>query len=226
MSSYPVNSIPGISRIPDRMIRAEPPPAPPPRGTITLRTKDGHIVKRYLDNMAEDVKPTTEQIEAVTNPLNFRAYTPTEAEERQTLLCLEEKMRGTDLVEQYRSNHRKEWKPDDAVGYTTMPVLPQFKGKKLDNSLVAYLHTLRPSSVRISEGCVTTDSSPWRVTVLTKKVDGVEIIESITQEVCIGFSSGYNVATVFKHIHAKGRKPEPFPRVIGDLSALAKCKFE
>lgn len=168
--------------------------------------------------MAEDVKPEPSFLE-------FHCHTPTESEERQTLRHLEEKMRGTDLVEQYRSHHRKEWKPDDAVGYTTMPVLPQFIGKKLDNSLIAYLHTLRPSSVRISKDCVTCDSSPWRVTVLTKDVDGVEIIESISQEVCVGFSSGYNVETVFKHIHEQGRKPEPFPRVVGDLSAILKAEF-
>jgi hypothetical protein len=217
--SHAANSIPGVSRIPDRMIRAAPPPAPPPRGTITLRTKDGHIVKRYLDNMAEDVKPDPSLLE-------FYCHTPSEDEERQTLLCLVEKMQGTDLVEKYRSHHRKTWEEDGSQGYTTMPVLPQFIGKKLDNSLVAYLHTLRPSSVRISEGTVTCDSSPWRVTVFTKKVDGVEIITSISQEVCIGFGSGYAVGVAYKHIHEGGKQPEPFPRVIGDLSALAKIKFE
>lgn len=225
-NDYLAYRVPGVSRIPDRMIQGDAVPVTPPRGTITLRTMDGHIVKRYLDNMAEDVKPVTDEIKAEATTLNFRAFTPTEAEERQTLLCLEEKMRGTDLVDKYRGNNRVPWEEDPEHGYTVMPILPQFTGKKLDNSLIAYLHAFRPSSVRISDGGVHCDSRPWRVTVFTKKVDGVEIIASISQEVCIGFSSGYNVETVFKHIHAKGKKPKPFPSVVGDLSALAKIAFE
>lgn len=217
-SDHAAYSIPGLKQIPNKTIVGYADPKPE-RGTIKLTTKDGRVVHRYLDKMSEDVKPPDD-------PIGFFVHQPTEAEDRQHLDELCEKMNGTDLVEQYRSNHRKEWKPDPSTGYTSMPVLPQFWGKKLDNSLVAYLHTLRPSSVRISDGCVTCDSSPWRVTVFTDKKDGVEIITNISQEVCIGFSSGWNVQQVFNHLHEGRPKPGPFPRVVGNLSALSRADFK
>lgn len=202
MPDYEPGTVPG-GRIPDKYIK--------PDGTVKIVFRDG-VASSPPDAARKDIE--------------FCAHRPSAVEERQCLDALCEKMRGTDLVEQYRTNHRREWQPDASTGYTSMPVLPQFIGKKLDNSLVAYLHTLRPSSVRISADCVTCDSSPWRVTVFTKQVDGVEIIASISQEVCIGFSSGWNVSQMFQHIHEGKPMPGPFPRVVGDLSALSRADFK
>jgi len=163
---------------------------------------------------------------AEPSKVEFFPHLSSEAEEQRELDALCQKMQGVDLVEQYRSNHRKEWQPDDITGYTTMPVLQQFWGKKLDNSLLAYLHTLRPSSVRISGDYTTCDASPWQVTVFTDKlIDGTEIITQISQEVCIGFSSGWNVQQVFNHLHEGKPKPEIFPRVVGNVACLRNVDF-
>lgn len=157
--------------------------------------------------------------------MEFYAHTPTEDEERETIAELLQKMQGTDLVDKYRSHHYKPWEEDPCSGYTVLGVLPQFAGKRLDNSLVAYLHTLRPSCVRISYGEVTTDSKPWRVTVIIEKRDGVDYIRDISQEVCIGFGSGYHVENTYRHLHEGGPSPEVFPKVVGNLAGILKADF-
>jgi hypothetical protein len=158
--------------------------------------------------------------------MEFYAHNRTEAEQEEELIQLWHKMAGSDIIDKYRSHHYKAWEPDPAGGYTTLAVLPQFIGKRLDNSLFAYLHALRPSAVRISYGEVTCDSKPWRVTVIIEKRDGVDYIQDITQEVSIGCGSGYDVAMVFEHIHVDNRREiRPAPRVIGHVDAITKCDF-
>lgn len=143
-----------------------------------------------------------------------------DAEERAEILALYAKMRGTDLVERYRHSQGVPWEDADASGFTVLPVLPQFNGKRLDNSVIAYIQTLQPTSVRITHGELTCDARTGRVTVHTElRADG-EYIRRIEQEVSIGFSCGYHVQQMFHHLHEGAAYPKPMPKVIGDLSAL------
>lgn len=69
------------------------------------------------------------------------------------------------------------------TGWKSIPVLEFLKGRKVDEVVMSYIHALRPSSVRISEGMLTCDASVWRVTVMVKRVKRDLYVESVTQEV-------------------------------------------
>ena len=62
----------------------------------------------------------------------------------------------------------------------TISVLPFLTGRVLDEISLGWLTSLRPSSIRITDGLVNCDSQLWRVTVI---LDSAQKIKSITQEV-------------------------------------------
>ena len=69
-------------------------------------------------------------------------------------------------------------------GNRSMNVLPQLIGRKWDNCALAWVHTLRPSKIRVSTGELYCDAHMWRVTII---VDENDIIQSIMQECRFGF---------------------------------------
>lgn len=75
----------------------------------------------------------------------------------------------------------------DRRGYTSLNVLSFLKGKKWDEVALAYVHSLRPSSIRVSKDEITLDARCWRVTVM---VDENDIIKEISQEVEVGLPEG------------------------------------
>lgn len=87
-----------------------------------------------------------------------------------------------DPLENYRTEHSADFNEADFAGggYTSVRVLPELINCKLDMIVVSLLRSLGARSIRISGGCVTTDSSPGRATVI---VDSDDIIQSITMEV-------------------------------------------
>lgn len=89
--------------------------------------------------------------------------------------------------------------PMSRRGYTSLEMLSFLKGRPWDDVARAYIHALRPSSVRVSDGMVTADSCPWRVTVI---VDEQGNIRSIDQEVEVGlpepFGCGYELDQYLK----------------------------
>ena len=65
-------------------------------------------------------------------------------------------------------------------GYTVIRVLEFLNGRRWDDIALAYVHALRPSSIRVSAGIITCDCRAWRVTVM---IDDNKIIDYIEQEV-------------------------------------------
>lgn len=72
-------------------------------------------------------------------------------------------------------------------GYTSIEVLSFLVGLPLDDLAHCYLHALRPSSIRVSTGFLTSDAKCWRVTIM---VDSANTITSITQEVEVELRGG------------------------------------
>lgn len=83
----------------------------------------------------------------------------------------------------YYTHHMEAFKKFNSRGYTSIDVLLFLIGKQWDDVALAYVHALRPSSIRVTTGMETLDSSTWRVTVV---VDDNDLIKSIQQEVEVG----------------------------------------
>lgn len=75
----------------------------------------------------------------------------------------------------------------DCFGYTCIKVLPFLYGKKWDEVSLAFVHTLRPSYIRVIEGCEKLDSMLWRVTV---RLNDDKTINQIEQEVEVWLPDG------------------------------------
>ena len=84
-----------------------------------------------------------------------------------------------------------------------LPVLQQVWGRKLDEAVMAYVHSLRPSAVRITEGGVFLDSFRWRVTIYVTKVKRSFYVRRIEQEVEVtlpeGVAHGSALALALEH---------------------------
>ena len=93
--------------------------------------------------------------------------------------------------EYYRGICGKGYIQPTAVGFTQIPVLTFLNGLPWDRLALNYVHALRPGSIRVTTGEVTCDSQSWRVTVCVHKSGGVLIIDSISQEVCVGLDGGF-----------------------------------
>lgn len=84
-------------------------------------------------------------------------------------------------MKDYHTTHMVLYKPETEIfGHLSVEVLPCLKGKKWDEVALAYVHTLRPTSIRVTTGEVKADARDWRVTVI---VDEQDIIQEVTQEV-------------------------------------------
>ena len=74
---------------------------------------------------------------------------------------------------------------------------------------MCYVLALRPSAVRVSDGCVTADSFPNRITIfINNKKD--RIIQSISMEVTIPCPEdycGYDLALALDHISQGNKEP-------------------
>jgi len=75
----------------------------------------------------------------------------------------------------------------EGYSYTSIPCLQWLWGSKFDEITKAWISGLRPSSVRVSKGCIHCDARRWRVTVLLNEDDS---IAEITQEVEVGLPDG------------------------------------
>lgn len=93
----------------------------------------------------------------------------------------------------YRTHHVVEYAQPNSRGFTSIKVLPFLNGKKWDETALAYVHSLRPSGVRVTTGICTLDSRIWRVTVILQ--DDNITIKEISQEVEVGLPEG------IKHAH-------------------------
>jgi len=76
-----------------------------------------------------------------------------------------------------------------AIGWTSIEVLSFLKGRKWDEVALGYVHALRPSSIRVTEGLCTMDARSWRVTVY---IYPDKQIKKIEQEVEVSLPEGVN----------------------------------
>lgn len=79
--------------------------------------------------------------------------------------------------------------PWDSIGFTVLRVLPNLTGRPWDDIALAYVHSLRPSSLRVIRSTEGTqlDARDWRVTVY---LSADSTIKSIDQEVRVGLPDG------------------------------------
>lgn len=94
--------------------------------------------------------------------------------------------------DRYVNKHKVDYADPVAFGYTTVNVLDFLKGRLLDKVVMAYVHSLRPSSIRIiPDGSgMTMDHITWRVTIHTFKVGKRTYVKLIEQEVQVGLPNG------------------------------------
>jgi hypothetical protein len=111
--------------------------------------------------------------------------------------------------------------PHNGAGWTDIEVLPQLRGRPLDNLALAWLHAVRPSAIRVSRGVTCTDMRTWRVTVHLGPDDR---IERVTQEVAVGYGCGGDLCEITR-ARDDGREPRPAANVIGHTAALARVEF-
>ena len=96
---------------------------------------------------------------------------------------------GDDLLdpEQYKTKCIKPYVKPSHIGFSDTPVLEFLKGRKWDKIALGYVHSLRPSGIRVIMNWMTADAHSWRVTVV---VDSDDIIQKISQEVEVGLPDG------------------------------------
>lgn len=87
--------------------------------------------------------------------------------------------------EQYLGSWGTPYNKDGArgCGYLCLPVLQDLWGRKLDEVVMAYVHSLRPSVVRITDAGIKLDCRLWRVTIWVEKVKRSRFVRRIEQEV-------------------------------------------
>ena len=81
------------------------------------------------------------------------------------------------------------------MGFLSLDVLPFLVGRKWDTVSLAYVHSLRPSSLRVVTDGIQLDARPWRVTVW---IDENDFIKKIQQEVKVGLPDECNSGSALK----------------------------
>jgi hypothetical protein len=110
------------------------------------------------------------------------------------------------------------------IGFTSLEVLPFLKGLPWNNLALGYVHSLRPSSIRVTEGSVKLDARMWRVTVI---VDKDEIIQEITQEVEVGLYGWQHGGALDDELHHRlegGKSQQPAEHDWED-KAFSHCPY-
>lgn len=83
--------------------------------------------------------------------------------------------------------------------YTVVRVLPELTGLPVNDVTLMYMESLKPSSIRMSDGTIKCDARPGRMTVYRHVVNTETVIDSIELEVEIplveGFDNGHELDT-------------------------------
>lgn len=141
--------------------------------------------------------------------------------EAKELADLHQRLQQKTAVERYRGIQGGEYECPDTLGATSIHVLQQLWGLPLTDLVMAYVHALHPSKVRITRGEMTLDCRSWRVTIV---VDAQDRVETISQEVLIGYGTGYNLEQCL-HAARTGEPPRPSSGCIGHTSRLERVDF-
>lgn len=89
--------------------------------------------------------------------------------------------------EHYIDKCGKVYEKPNEIGFTCIEVLEFLKGKPYDVVALAYIHSLRPTYIRVTKGWTTLDARTWRVTVY---INEDNTIRSIKQEVQVALPDG------------------------------------
>jgi len=89
-------------------------------------------------------------------------------------------------ADEYRGAGGKAFKPFPGNGYRNLSVLPKLWGRPWDDDALAWVHSLRPTYIRVTTGGTHCDCRPWRVTVY---VNDDNTIRKIHQEIQFGITS-------------------------------------
>lgn len=144
-----------------------------------------------------------------------------------------EQLSQTNVAEQYYHSHGVDYqKTGVGTGMTVIRVLEFLQGLPFDNLAIAYIHALRPSSIRATFGETTTDVVSWRVTVYLQEPPDwnsvmnrpTPLIDHIEQEVAVRFACGADL-TANLQWRKGGPKPAAPAQVIGHVSGLEKADF-
>lgn len=117
--------------------------------------------------------------------------------------------------------------PAPSTGYACIEVLPFLKGWHINEPLVrAYVHSLRPSVVRVCRGGAQMNAQTWRVTI---HLDNGDFINRIDQEVEVNlgssFRNGHELACNLKGI--KPLQPDGDGNYcIGNIEGIKNIKFK
>jgi len=96
-------------------------------------------------------------------------------------------------VKDYHSTHMVTYESPEAISSDVLEVLPFLKGRSWDQLALNYVHSLQPSSIRVTRGECKTDWRSWRVTVFVNEHDVILKIEQEADVGCIGYASGYDM---------------------------------
>lgn len=137
-----------------------------------------------------------------------------------------DKLASDDDTKRYEEYHNGcRFEKQSSTGHTVIEVLPQLKGLPWNNLILAYLHAVRPSNIRVSRhGEICCDGQPWRVTVYLTLGSRIERIE---QEVEVGYSSGADIDQIHRDVRA-GRisvRSRIAGQSIGNTDGLARVDF-
>ena len=113
--------------------------------------------------------------------------TEIEANPRRQKLPEPKEPREVLTAKDYYTHHMVKYDEPNGIGFYSLDVLPFLIGHKWDEIALGYVHSLRPSSIRVSNGLFTCDGRCNRVSVT---VDENEIITRLTQEVEVGLPKG------------------------------------
>lgn len=83
----------------------------------------------------------------------------------------------------YENGNGAPYEPIDHRSFLSIRVLEFLNGRPWDDLALNLVHSLRPSSIRVTTGEVKCDARTWRVTVYVSKDN---IIQKIRQEVEVG----------------------------------------
>lgn len=109
---------------------------------------------------------------------------------------LVEKEKEMKTFKDYYTTHLEKFEKFDCTSSVLIDVLEFLRGRQWDDLVLAYVHALRPSSIRVTTGKIKCDARSWRVTII---IDDNNVIENITQEVEVGLPDGVAHGEALKH---------------------------
>jgi hypothetical protein len=117
-------------------------------------------------------------------------------------------LKGEELSEEEFNNRNKaeltledfdKYEAPDEISWSTIEPLKFLYGKVWGQPILNYIHSLRPSCIRVTKGGVKLDSKTWRVTVVLNDDDTVREIYQEVEVGCVGFEDASDMDNQYLH---------------------------